>query len=373
MVDADLTRRFVPGLELAGRFYTDAVRPLLDDAFPSLEHSAALLGDGSEVLGLDSERSTDHDWGPRLLLFLSDEDHARFADRVAEVLAWRLPLEFEGYPTGFGSPDPTGTRLLHPSTAPPIDHRVELHTVGGYLRGRLGFDPREGVGLSDWLGTPSQLLLSVSAGAVFHDGLGQLGPVRAALDWYPHDVWLYLLAVQWQRIDQEEPFVGRTAEAGDELGSRIVAARLVRDVMRLCFLIERRYAPYAKWLGTAFLRLDCGPSLAPRLEAALAAANVGERERSLSSVYEEVASRFNALGITDPEEPTVRGFHDRPYQVLGAGRFAAAALRALTHPAVRALTAGIGAVDQFVDSTDVLSNARLTRAVTSGIHRGAID
>lgn len=371
MADPDLTRPFVPGLELARRFYAEAVRPLLDEAFPGLEHSAALLGDGSEVLGYDSERSTDHDWGPRLLLFLADDDHARFADRVTDLLASRLPPELAGYPTAFGAPDAEGTRLLLRTAAPPIDHGVEVHTVGRFMRDRLGFDPRDGIGLVDWLSTPSQLLLSVTAGEVFHDGLRELAPVRSALAWYPHDVWLYVLAVQWRRLDQEEPFVGRTAEAGDELGSRILTARLVRDVMRLCFLIERRYAPYSKWLGTAFLRLDCGPTLAPRLEEALAAAEVHERERVLTSVYEEIAARFNALDVTEAEAPTVRGFHDRPYRVLGAGRFAAAALRAIRDPEVAALAPGLGAIDQFVDSTDVLSDPTMPRVVTDVIHSRA--
>ena len=52
---------FIPGLELSRAFYHNAVRPLLDAAFPGLPHAAALLGDGSKVLGLDDVRSTDHD------------------------------------------------------------------------------------------------------------------------------------------------------------------------------------------------------------------------------------------------------------------------------------------------------------------------
>ncbi|MGN9816375.1 DUF4037 domain-containing protein [Streptomyces sp. SD11] len=54
---------------------------------------------------------------------------------------------------------------------------------------------------------------------VFHEGLGQLVPVRAGLDRYPHGLWPYLIAGQWQRISQKEAFVGRCGEVGDELGS----------------------------------------------------------------------------------------------------------------------------------------------------------
>jgi hypothetical protein len=84
-------------------------------------------------------------------------------------------------------------------------------------------------------------------------------------------VWRWLLASQWRRIAQEEAFVGRAAEVGDDLGSRVVTARLVRDLMRLCLLLERAYAPYSKWLGSAFARLDAAGEVGPWLAIALAA------------------------------------------------------------------------------------------------------
>nr|MBA2773672.1 hypothetical protein [Nocardioidaceae bacterium] len=63
---------FVTGLELSRHFYHGLVRPILDARFAGLPHSAALLGRGSEVLGFDDEMSTDHDWKPRVLLFLRE-------------------------------------------------------------------------------------------------------------------------------------------------------------------------------------------------------------------------------------------------------------------------------------------------------------
>ncbi len=61
--------------------------------------------------------------------------------------------------------------------------------------------------------------------------------------------------------------MGRTAEKGDELGSQLVAARIVRDLVRLCFLLERRYPPYMKWLGSAFARLESAADIGPALDA----------------------------------------------------------------------------------------------------------
>ncbi|MGW6509166.1 DUF4037 domain-containing protein, partial [Streptomyces niveus] len=67
---------FIPGLELSRILYEEAVRPVLDSAYPGLRYAAARVGSGSEVLGFDSARSADHEWGPRLNLFLAPDDVA---------------------------------------------------------------------------------------------------------------------------------------------------------------------------------------------------------------------------------------------------------------------------------------------------------
>lgn len=355
---------FIPGLELNAAFSREIVGPLLDDAYPGLRHSAALIGYGSDVLGFDTERSTDHGWGPRLWLFLADDEHARYKDDVHEMLAQRLPLTFRGYPTGYYRHDGVGSLVPGRELAYPIAHEVVVSSLPGYVLRRLHCDPLAEMTARDWLLAPQQELLELTAGAIFHDGLGYLEPMRAALAWYPDDVWRAMLAAQWRRIEQEEAFVGRTGELGDELGSSVVAARLVRDVMRLCFLMERRYAPYSKWLGTAFARwLRSGPVLLPVLRAALAATDWHERERHLSAAYEHLAAMHNALGLTPPLEAKVSPFHGRPFRVIHGDRFHAALLATLPDDPVLREAAQIGAVDQFADSTDLQSYPARRRRV----------
>ena len=92
---------FLPGLRLCRHLYVEAVRPLLDRAYPGLPHAAARVGPGSEVLGFDTERSVDHDWGPRLELFLTAEDTVRHGEKLSALLADRLPKEIHGWPTNF--------------------------------------------------------------------------------------------------------------------------------------------------------------------------------------------------------------------------------------------------------------------------------
>ena len=338
-----VTAEFVPGLELSRRFYVEAVLPILEAELPGLPHAAARLGPGSEVLGFDTARSTDHDWGPRLQLFLAADEVARHRERLVSAFEYQLPRMFLGYPT----------------------HLIDVVGVDDWLTGALGFTPSGAIATTDWLATPTQRLLEVTAGAVFHDGLGQLTADRERLAWYPHDVWLYVLACQWKRISQEEAFVGRCGEVGDELGSAVVCARLVRDVMRLVLLMERRYPPYSKWLGSAFARCDTAEALTPHMTAALAATDWKSRERHLVSVYELVAEQHNRLGLTEELDPSTRWYFERPFQVIWADRFVRALMEQVDDADIRALPP-TGAIDQFVDSTDFLGDGDRASAVVTG-------
>lgn len=325
---------FISARELGRGFHDDVIRPLLG----STPYAAGLLGWGSDVLGYDTERSTDHGWGPRLQVFVDAGD----VQGVKELVEQGLPDEYRGHAVRFGW-----------DTQQPI-HHITVTTVSDWLTDLLGFDASADLSTANWLITPQQKLLGVVAGPVYADD-GRLRPVRDALQWYPKDVWRWMLACQWSRIAQEEPFVQRTFEVGDELGSRVLTARLARDVMRLALLMERAYAPYSKWLGTAFNRLGHADGLDELLLQATETEKQEDREHALVSAYEVVARRHNTLRITDEVDPTARQFHERPAMVLGAERFVEACLAQVKDAQLRELPL-VGSIDQISDSTDLLSN-----------------
>ena len=352
------------GMELARRFYVEEVRPILEADFPGLAHSAGLIGTGSEVLGFDTIMSRDHNWGPRVDLFLSERDHALWAEELGAALGQKLPFQFLGHSTHFedvpGEPTSVVPKLARTR---PVHHRVQVLTLRAFLGEYVGLQPGSGPTLIDWLTIPEQKLRTLTTGAVYHDGLGVLEPLRRSLACYPHDVWLYLLSAGWQRIGQEEPFVGRAGSVGDEVGSGVIAARLVRDAMRLALLMGRQYAPYSKWFGSAFARLGCAAQLAPVLEQVLRAEGWQKRQEHLARAYETLAGMHNALGVTEPVAPQVHPFYDRPFLVIGGEDIALKLWDAIRDEEVRALPYGVGKVDQFVDSTDVLSHDRRCRAI----------
>lgn len=327
-------------------FYHEVVRPLLGGA----PHGAALIGQGSEVLAFDTERSVDHDWGPRALIFVEPDAVGEVRARVASV----LPAYFRGYATAFGS------------DREPARPGIVVADFGQWARAQLGFDPREDISVSDWLGVSWQRLAEVTGGEVFHDGLGELEPARERLRWYPRDLWRYVLACQWTRVAQEESFPGRAGEVGDDLGSMLATGRLVRDLMRLSLLMRRRYPPYTKWLGSAFSRLAGSAELGETLCLALRGGDWRERERHLCVAYERLAAVHNRLALTGPLDPSVRPYHDRPFRVIGADRFAAALMASIADPAIRDLPA-VGAVDQFADSTDVLTHTGRARSLAGAV------
>lgn len=317
---------FVPGLELSRQFYQMLVRPILDARFPGLPHGAALLGRGSEVLGFDDEMSTDHDWSARVLLFFGDSDYARDGDAVDDVLRRELPPSFRDRPVGH-----------------------EIHTVRGYSQAQLAVDTDDLIGAADWLTFPEHRLRMFTAGEVFHDEVG-LQVSRDRLEYYPRDVWLYLLMAGWWRVHPEANLVGRTGAVGDELGSALIGARLVSDLMRLCFLMERQYAPYSKWFGTAFSRLGCAAELTPTLWRVVQAATWQAREDALLAAYEQLAEMHNTLQLTDPVATHIERMWDRPFKIAWAD-FPGLLHDKIEDPVVLSIADRwpVGPVDQFRD------------------------
>src|SRR3954447_14155031 len=168
-------RVFTPATELCAAFYEEAVRPLL----AGRPHSAALLGWGSDVLGYDTERSTDHGWGPRLLVFLGPDADV---EGVSRSLDADLPEEFRGWPVRYGW------------DLAPVTHRVTVTTLPTWSLEHLGVDATSGMSTLDWLMTTQQRLLGVVAGAVYADDSGALSHLRDSLAWYPDQVWRWVLA-----------------------------------------------------------------------------------------------------------------------------------------------------------------------------------
>lgn len=341
------------GIELSRRFYIEVVQPWLSSAAPGLQHSAALIGYGSELLGLDDEMSKDHNWGPRVHLFIGRGSFDEHAHRLVTEFSTAAPTHFLEEPIGWRSrphPPASGENAIG---AP--EHGLEIHTLEGTLEGLLAVRSADNLGPLQWLGFAEQRLLAFTGGAVFHDDDDRLTRARTALAYFPHDVWLYKIACQWRRIAEEQAFVGRAGQVGDDLGSRVVASRLVRDIMRMGFLLGRRYAPYSKWFGSAFGQLPFAETLSPLLQRVLLAEGWHERGEALALAYLALARRQLADGIGGRFEPVIGPYFERPFATINADDLVEATLKGIQDPQVKELPV-VGSLDQVSDLTPVLQD-----------------
>jgi len=354
---------FIPGLELSQYFFEEAIKPIIAKTFPDLTYSAARLGWGSDVIGFDTPMSMDHGWGPKMTLFLKESGYAAYHEDLHEHFKTHLPFTIRGFPTNFGEPLADGG-VMTAKTDYPLQHMVTITTPERFFENYLGVDIRKPLTPAVWLTIPQQRLRTLRAGRIYHDGLQRLENLRKKFHWYPHDLWLYLMASQWQRIDQDEPFIGRTGIVGDEIGSRLIASRLIRDIMYLCFLLEKAYVPYRKWFGTAFNQLKCGKSFSPLFNEVLNSEDWKTRETHLSKAYILLAEKHNEMAITPRIKPDITNFYNRPFRVPHAARFGEALRAQITDPHISRLPPHLGGVDQITDNTDVLED--LDRCKTLG-------
>ncbi len=343
------------GVELARQYYWEVVLPLLECWRRDIAHAAGRLGSGSDVLGLDDDMSRDHDWGLRLTLLVDDCD----VETVARYLTGALPDSFQGWPTSFATTwDPT------------IRPRIEVDTPEHFVWSRLGIGVEKDWGALDWLAVTGQSVLEVTAGDVFVDSHGGISEIRRRLTWYPDDVWCYVVAADWHRIGQLLPSMGRAGSRGDDPGSRILTARIVSIAMHLAFLLQRRWPPYDKWMGTLFAQLPVAAAIAAPLEAAMKASEWPQRQAALSEMLTGLHDFQRSVGLPTGQD-ALELFWDRPF--CGVRRSVTELLLgAVTDPVVSELPVGVGSVEQWVDNVDVLTDPQRRVDAAAALRRALV-
>jgi hypothetical protein len=341
------------GLELSRAYHEQVVAPLLERAAPGIAYAAARLGSGSDVLGFDDAQSRDHDWGLRLTLLVEEGAAAE----VDALLERELPARWRGHPVRFAT-----------TWDPVVRQRAEVASAGDFAASRVGIAPARLTGdgrpeVIDWLQLTGQGALEVTAGPVFHDGTGAITAVRERLAGYPEDLRRYAIGADWTRIGQELPAAGRAGLRGDEDGSAVIAARHVRTLLHLAHLLQRRWAPYGKWLARSAAALPGGESLRASALEVLRARDWRARQRALAEAIEHVAALQGRAGLPTLD-PATEPFFDRPH--VGLRGLPELLAEDITDPAVRALPRGVGTAEQISDHVSVLVDPVLRRRLVGG-------
>lgn len=350
---------FISGLDLS-RELASEILPALRESFPDMPITLALIGPGSDVLGYDTLRSRDHDWGPRVSLLVPDDRVSEVTVAIDADLDRYLPATILGYPTRF-SLHPDGTGLMDGNGT---GHRVRVTSLDQVIRSSLLIDSLDELDDAVWLSTPMQTLLEITRGEVFIDDSGELTELRSALAFYPDHIWRYQLAGLWMRVGQIQPFIGRCIETGDVPGAAAIALGIVRDFMRIGLLQSRQYAPYSKWLGTAFQITGIGQQVGPALNRLIhAASDFPVVEHELNSVGCALIEQLNHLGLLQSIEAQAAPFWSRPYLVLPAEDIAHRLRATLNGTGLEKFEATLGGIDVISDSTDAVVSDEFRLAV----------
>lgn len=346
--------QFIKGMDLCEGFFSDIVKPILDKSFPHLRYSAGLIGYGSDVLGYDDSVSSDHMWGPRLYLFLLKEDMLQ-KEKLMDTFSGELPYFYKGYSVNFSVPDPNdgGIRHAEAISQGPVSPLIFIRTLDDYLEEYLGCSDFDNLTELDWISFSQHKLLSLTAGRLFWDDL-HCGEKLQKLSYYPDNVRLFLLASNWSLLSEEQAYVRRCHDVGDEIGSFFACTRIAQRLMHLGFLYCNIYAPYSKWFGTAFGALPIGDEIKAAIYGAVTAADIEQREENIVAAQLLMAQLHNRSQLTDPVEVKIQPYFTRDIKVIYADRIAAAIKEKLKGTALEdfPLIGTLGDVANFTAVTD---------------------
>lgn len=265
------------GLELSRSYYFEVVQPALRNALPELtgQYSAGLAGEGSDCLGLDDERSRDHDWGPGVCLWVEETMPQEQKTALAQVLA-SLPERYGGFPVR-GQTRRTGVMTAAEFYLPLLGRRDAPETA------------------EQWLQIPEPSLTSAVSGEVFEDCGGSFTDIRSRLqNYYPRDAWLYRMADAAALAAQTGQYnFARCLQRNDTVACGVIRSRFTESMTALIFLLNRRYRPFYKWAYTVLREL---PVLGAESHAALsrlAAAEGAQAVREIESLSAAVIEQLH--------------------------------------------------------------------------------
>ncbi|MBQ7534404.1 MAG: DUF4037 domain-containing protein [Stomatobaculum sp.] len=223
------------GLELSEHYYFELVEPAIRESCPeALPHLAAgLAGEGSDCFGFDDEVSKDHDWGPRVCLWLPDAAYERFFPVLSAVLS-SLPDTFRGEVFSLRTPEAAG--------------RQGVLRIGDFYSVFTG-SPEGPRSWRDWLSLPESHLAACSNGKVFYDGPGRFSLIRHhIMNGCPEDVRKKRLAARIALMAHSGQYnYSRCLKHGEPVAAFLSLSEFLQHGLAAVYYLNRRFMPFYKW------------------------------------------------------------------------------------------------------------------------------
>jgi hypothetical protein len=279
------------GLELARSYSAEVVEPAFHEKFPEAFPAMAfgLAGPGSECYEFDDELSRDHDWGPRVCIWVPGELF-RTHGSALQAAYDALPSAHKGYgPVKRLDPAPRDGVMAIPDF-----YRAHLGSAGA---------PES---LREWLLTPEEGLSLCTNGEVFRDPTGEFTAVRRALEGYfPEELWRKKIASRCMAAGGHGQYnMWRAASRGETVAAKYHELQFARELAALVHLLHRTYRPHAKWIFRSLRRLgETGAAVAKQLERLVEAGDVSERRDAVQCCTRLALEAVAARGLVSEPGP----------------------------------------------------------------------
>ncbi len=227
----------INNIERCRKLYEMYGAAMIHDKFPEYESRIAVgfVGEGSDCFGYDDYISTDHDYNIGFVMWLTGKDYDTVGEKLQD--AYRLLIR-----SVTGEDDSINIFA---------DDRRGAMRIGDFYKNILGYDIlKEGIGNRMWFSVPEDKFATVTNGVVFRDDLGLFTEIRnALLEYYPDNVWRMKLAEQLYHFSQNvQSNYARMMARKDYATANICVANGLKSAMSIIYLLNRRYAPYYKWM-----------------------------------------------------------------------------------------------------------------------------
>ncbi len=232
------------GLEISRRYYKEICRPAIEKNLPSdiKKMAFGLVGDGSECYGFDDEISRDHDFGPRIMIWLSSKDYRDFGIKLQKILQ-DLTKKFLGF---------DGINESYYGKG-----REGVFQINDFYKRFTSLDHPPAT-LMEWRYIPEANLSLATNGEVFYDTQGEFTRYRnALLVGYPEDVRLKTMAARSMKMAQSGQYnYARSIKRREYVAAQMALAEFTDSATSMIYLMNNRYKPFYKWMHRGLRNLS---------------------------------------------------------------------------------------------------------------------
>ena len=280
----------VRGLDICRGYYEEIVAPALKKEFPEWTDKLAigLIGEGSDCYGYDDEISWDHDWGPEVCIFVTDETYEKYGKKLEEFYDI-LPGEYKGYKraqTVSGS------------------GRRGIIKISDFCRKHLGvwnaeYEDADKIAQIrndiDWTTVSDASLSAFVNGEIWMDPEGIITSLRHEISkGFPENVLYRKLAQACAEFSQAGQYnYLRCAQRGDYVTSLIMKGDALRAAAKIVYYSENAFPPHDKWLFKGVSDLG---GRAAVLDEMIALTTLSKRSDGAAEELTETAGIFENIG-----------------------------------------------------------------------------